>query len=129
MLVESIRVRGDPWRWFARHASSTWCGQCWSAHGSSSAPATKPKRSCLPLWLLAKPARVTEHRELDDVSSEEEGDRPVGNHAQLSGQERKLVQVVRAGDPPAEEATQTQSRDLGDALVVPERCHLSEHAV
>src|SRR5919108_6596855 len=78
---------------------------------------------------VAKALRVAEHPELGDVAAEEERGRPVGDDAQLSRQERELVQVVRAGDEPAREAAQAEAEDVRDSLVAAERRHLAEHPV
>src|ERR1700742_2950405 len=73
--------------------------------------------------------RMAEHRELGDVAAEEERGRPVGHDAQLPGEERQLVEVVRPRDEPADEPGEAQADHVGDALVAAERRDLSEHAV
>src|SRR2546421_12596253 len=78
---------------------------------------------------VAKALRVAEHPELGDVAAEEERGRPVGDDAQLPGQERELVQVVRAGDEPARKAAQAHAEHVRDPLVPPERRDLAEHPV
>src|SRR3989304_7117112 len=72
---------------------------------------------------------MAEDGELDYVAPEEERHRPVEDDAELPRYERELVQVVRPRDPPPGEPAQAHSGDLGDALVVPERRDLAEHAV
>jgi hypothetical protein len=67
--------------------------------------------------------------ELCDVAAEEERHRPVDDDADLPLHKWELVQVVRARDPPAEEAVQVQAEHLRDALVSAEGCDLAEHAV
>src|SRR3954468_2202835 len=79
--------------------------------------------------LIAGPACMTEHRELGDVAAEEEPDRPVGDHAELSRHERELVEVVRPRDEPADEAAEAEAEDVGDPLVPAERRDLAEHPV
>src|SRR3954451_1874701 len=79
--------------------------------------------------LIAGPACTTEHRELGDVAAEEEPDRPVGDHAELSRHERELVEVVRPRDEPADEAAEAEAEDVGDPLVPAERRDLAEHSV
>src|SRR5436190_24378933 len=79
--------------------------------------------------VIAETPRMAEHPELGDVAAEEEGDGPVGHDAQFSGEERQLVEVVRAGHEPAEEAGQAQIEHGGNALVAAERRDLSERAV
>src|SRR3954466_16421635 len=76
---------------------------------------------------IAEPPRVPEHRELGDVASEEERGRPVGHDAQLPREQGELVEVVAAGDEPADEAGQPRTGDVGDALVAAERGDLAEH--
>ena len=72
---------------------------------------------------------MAEHRELGDVAAEEERDRPVGDDAELPGEERQLVEVVRPRDEPADEAAKAEAEDVRDPLVAPEGRHLAEHAV
>src|SRR3954465_5027812 len=78
---------------------------------------------------IAEPPRVPEHRKLGDVASEEERGRPVGHDAQLPREQGELVEVVAAGDEPADEAGQPRTGDVGDALVAAERGDLAEHPV
>src|SRR6266550_4171357 len=66
--------------------------------------------------LIAEPLRMTQHAELGDVAAEEERHRPVRDHAQLSREQRQLVEVVRPCDPPAREAAELEAHDVGDAL-------------
>src|SRR5712691_6416166 len=97
------------------------------AAATRTATTTSPIR---PSWSgIADPARVPEHPELGDVAAEEERGRPVGDDAQLPGEERQLVQVVRPRHEPAEESAEAQAHDVGDALVAAERGDLAEHAV
>jgi hypothetical protein len=49
---------------------------------------------------------MTQHVELGDVPAKEERRRPVHDDPQLPGQERELVEVVRPGDEPADEAAE-----------------------
>src|SRR5438874_856032 len=79
--------------------------------------------------VIADALRVAEHPEFRDVAAEEERHGPVGDDAQLPGQERQLVQVVGAGDEPAGEAAEPDAEHVGDAAVASERRHLAEHAV
>ena len=44
-------------------------------------------------------------------------------------EQRQLVEVVRPGHEPAEEAAQADAEHVGDALVAAERRHLAEHPV
>ena len=52
---------------------------------------------------------------LGDVAAEEERDCPVRDDAQLSRQERELVQVVRPRDEPGREAAEAEAHQVGDA--------------
>src|SRR5207237_6130891 len=79
--------------------------------------------------LIAEPLRMTEHAELGDVSLEEERHGPVRDDAQLPGEQRQLVRVVRPGDPPAEEAAELEPHHLGDALMPADRRSLPQHPV
>src|SRR6187551_3751137 len=79
--------------------------------------------------LIAGLVGVAEHRELGDVASEEEADRPVGDHPELSRDERQLVEVVRPRDEPADEAAEAEAEDVGDPFVPAEGSHLAKHAV
>src|SRR2546423_10493656 len=72
---------------------------------------------------------MAEHSELGDVAAEEERDRPVDHDAELSREERELVEVVAAGDEPAREAGEPQAEHVGDALVAAECRHLPEHPI
>src|SRR5437763_10690631 len=76
-----------------------------------------------------KSLRVSERAELGDVAAEEERRRPVGHDAQLPGQQRQLVEVVRPRDEPAGEAAQVEAEHVRDPLVAAERGDLAEHAV
>src|SRR5215212_8877118 len=78
---------------------------------------------------IAESLSVPEHRELGDVAPEEERGRPVGDDAQLPGEEGQLVEVVRPGDEPAEEAREPEAHHIGDPLVASECRNLAEHAV
>ena len=78
---------------------------------------------------IAEPPRVTEHAQLGDVAAEEERDRPVGDDAELSGEKRQLVEVVRPRHDPAEEAAQRDAEDERDPFVAAERRDLPERAV
>ena len=53
---------------------------------------------------------MAEHRELGDVPAEEERGRPVDDDPELAREERKLEEVVAAGDEPAGEAPEAQAR-------------------
>ena len=79
--------------------------------------------------LVAQLPRMAEHRELDDVAAEEERHRPVDDDAELSGEQRQLVQVVRPRDEPAGKAPEVDARKLGDPLEAAERRDLAEHPV
>src|SRR3954447_10827134 len=79
--------------------------------------------------VIAERARAAQHRELCDVAAEEEADRPVGDDAELSRQQGELVQVVGAGDEPAEKSSEAETEHVGDPLVAAERRDLAEHAV
>jgi len=72
---------------------------------------------------------MTEHAELGDVALEEECDRPIGDHAQLSREQRELVEVVRPRDEPTEEAAELEAQHLGDALAPAQGRDLAEHPV
>src|SRR2546429_3623798 len=72
---------------------------------------------------------MAEHPELGDVAAEEEGDGPAGHDPQLPGEKGQLVEVVRAGHEPAEEAGQAQVEHGSDALVAAESRDLAERAV
>src|SRR5947208_6520412 len=76
-----------------------------------------------------KSLRVSERAELGDVAAEEERGRPVGDDAQLPGQERQLVEVVGPRHPPAGEARQLEAEHVRDAAVAAECCDLAEHPV
>src|SRR5687767_12976443 len=78
---------------------------------------------------IAEPPRVTERAQLRDVAPEEKRHRPVGDDPELPGQQRQLVEVIGAGDEPAEEAAQAQAENVCDSLVAAERGDLAEHAV
>ena len=101
--------------------------------GSSRSAVSSSSRSINPNAqensLIAEPARVAEHAELGDVATEEELNRPVGDDAELPGDQRQLVEVVRPRDPPAEEAAERQAHHLRDPLVAAERRDLAEHPV
>jgi len=60
--------------------------------------------------------RFAEQRDIDlrDVGAEEEGDGPVQNDPQPAIPARHLEQVVRAPDPPRDEAREMQPEDLDD---------------
>src|SRR5262249_61904193 len=111
---------GGKWRW--------WTGfrRGWTRRGpygvgsslsavrrSSSSMSAKARENSL----IAEPARVTEHPELRDVAAEEQRHRPVGDDAQLPGDQRQLVEVVRPRGPPAAEAAEVEAEHLRDALV------------
>ncbi len=60
--------------------------------------------------VIAEPRRMAEHPELGDVAAEEERHGPVGYDAELSRDQRQLVQVVRPRHEPADEASQRERR-------------------
>src|SRR6188508_1286792 len=72
---------------------------------------------------------MPEGAELRDVASEEHRHRPVRDHPELSGEERQLVEVVRARREPAGEAAETDAEDLRHALEPAERGALADHPV
>src|SRR5437763_16189800 len=78
---------------------------------------------------VAEPLRMAEHPELGDIAAEEQRDRPIRDHAQLSREQWELVEVVRPRDPPAEEAAELEAHHVGDPLVAAERRDLAEHPV
>src|SRR3954453_10542645 len=84
-------------------------------------------RGALPVVLQTM--RMSENRELDDVAFEEQGDRPVDDHAELPGDERELVEVVRPRHEPPGETAEPYAEDVGDALVPAEGRDLPEHPV
>src|SRR5438132_7386904 len=73
--------------------------------------------------------RLTEHSELGDVPPEEERRSPIGDDAQLSRQQRQLVEVVRPRNEPAGEAAEEKTGNLRDPFVASERRDLAEHAI
>src|SRR6266508_2455094 len=79
--------------------------------------------------VIAERGRVSEHAELGDVATEEEGHRPVGDDPKLSGEQRELVQVIGTSHEPAEEAAQPQTEDICNAFVTAQGGHLPQHAV
>src|SRR5438034_1028920 len=101
--------------------------------GSRRSPAISPRArkayARASFLSIAEALRVAERAELGDVAAEEERDGPVSHDAQLPREQRKLVQVVGAGDEPADEARQADAEHIGDALVAAERRDLAEHAV
>src|SRR5438105_916866 len=73
---------------------------------------------------------MPEPAQLRDVAPEEQADGPVGDDAQLPGEERQLVEVIRPREEPAREAAHAQAeRAFQDALVAPEGRSLAEHPV
>src|SRR6476469_460263 len=77
--------------------------------------------------LIAEPPRMAEPAQLGDVPAEEERHGPVGQDAQFPRDERKLVEVIRTRDEPADEPAERDAEDERDPLVAAERGHLSEH--
>src|SRR5262249_47716810 len=118
-VAAAPRRRRSPCR---RETGSSGCRPCRRGRGRP-----RPARGRQPSGIQAR--WVAEHRELRDVAAEEKRGRPVGDDAQLPREERQLVEVVRAGHEPAEEAGQLEAEHLRDALVAPERGDLAEHPV
>src|SRR5437879_7180155 len=64
--------------------------------------------------------------ELDDVGRQQQVERPIRRHAELSVQAGKLHEVDRAPEPPRQEPGDLQAEDFGDRRSVSERAHLAE---
>ena len=72
---------------------------------------------------------MPEAAELDNVSTEEQRDCPVGDDAQLPREERQLLEVVPAGGEPAGESAEEEAQHVRHPAVAAERRHLAEHPV
>src|SRR6185503_2705980 len=72
---------------------------------------------------------AAQHRELGHVAPEERRGRPVREHSQAPGQERKLEHVVATGEQPAWDSPYAELADHRDAVATPERGHLASRAI
>ena len=120
-------------------SSGGWMPRCASSPSALTSPVVptrsvsrgvvtrRPKSAVTSVTAPAPPD--AEARQLGDVAPEEERRRPVRDDPGLAAEERQRIEVVGAGDEPAEEARDVDAHHVGDALVAAERRDLAQHPV